>query len=120
MKVHFYSISKDLKVDFISDLTVDGLQYYFMDQSLEDTMVRIEIVNENEISLTRTGQTSMLAIFRKSQRTRCHYENKMGLQFDFEVLCQEIKIEKNKIFWSYDYFIDEIYQDTYKIWLIIK
>ncbi len=119
MKVHFYSIARDSKVDYITEAEAVENVYLFKDESLENTFNKL-IVYSDYISLIRNGQTEGEFHFKLGKRTKASYKNQLGLMFDFLVYTKRLEVTPKKIIIEYDFFIDGEYQDTIKIYLILK
>ncbi len=119
MRIHFFSKSEDNMIDYISEATFEKNKYIFSDNSLENVINELEIINEKEIILKRIGSTNMTLEFILNSKTKCLYENDNGVEFSLEILTKVIKIEEKKIFIEYDSFMDNNYYQSFKIWIII-
>lgn len=118
MKAHFYSISKNSNVKYISDLKIDNNTYSFKDS--DNTFINLSILNNNHIIINRFGSISMDMVFKTLEKTKSFYKNDMGLEFDLEIFTKDISISKDKIVIEYDLYLDNILNDSYKIFVLIK
>lgn len=119
MKIHFYSIAKDSKIDYITEASVEGNTYIFSDKALENT-VNMLTINDGFIELTRKGDVCSSMRFKLGRRTMASYSNNLGLAFDFVVYTRRLEVTNSKITIEYDFFIDSSYQDTVKIYVLLK
>lgn len=117
MKAHFYSISKDFKQKYISNLKIDGSKYIFKDTDTTETI--FDIINTQNIAIKRSGESKMDIICSLGQTTSGTYENDL-ISFNFEVYTQNIEISEDKINIEYDLYIDAELNNHYKIFLLIK
>lgn len=117
MKAHFYSISKDYKQKYISDLKIEGSKYIFNDT--KDTKTIFDIINTSNISIKRSGDTKMDMVCSLLKTTKGTYENEL-ISFNFEVYTKNIEISDDKISIEYDLYIDAELNNQYKIYLLIK
>ncbi len=120
MKIKFISICEDATIEYTSNLEMKNNTLIFKDQSIENTTVLIEVINENELFLERFGDTNMIFHALLGELTSGEYANKMGLSFQFQIFTKEILFQKGKISFKYDYFIEKEFQNTYEICLLIK
>lgn len=119
MKVHFYSLSKDSKVDYVTEAEVVENSFLFKDEAIPNTMNHM-IIYENEIILKRSGDTNGIFRFKLNERTKGEYANDLGLKFKFIILTRRLDVSSKKISIEYDFFIDGEYIDTIKIYLLLK
>lgn len=120
MKAHFYSISNDDTIKFISDLKKDNNTYMFLDKSLENTHILLSINNKDSLLLKRIGDTTMNMDFQLGKKTKGNYKNNMGLEFDFLIFTKKIFISEEKINIEYDFIFDGVINNSYKIYVLIK
>ena len=120
MKVHFYSFSNGDKLDYISDLKYVNGMYEFDDKSDENTKIKFKVTEENKLIFNRFGNTITNILFDKENITLAHYENNMGLDFNFTVKTTRLEISEAKIIVEYDFYIDGQFQDSIKIYLLLK
>jgi len=121
MKLHFFSISETNKVNFISDYEIQNESIYvFDDKSLENTKLCIDVKSNEEILFERYGDTNMNVRFIPGVKTKGEYSNSMGLEFGFHVHTKNIEILDKKITVEYDLYIDGEYNDSIKIYMLLK
>lgn len=120
MKIKFISISDGQTVKFESQvLNYTDNSYEIIDKSLEDTNLCINIL-ENKISFKRYGKTNMSISYILNEKSNGTYENDMGLFFNFDVFTKKLMISKEKIIIHYDFYIDNIFQGEFKIYILIN
>lgn len=119
MKIHFYSIAKHSKVDYITEATYSDNTYYFKDESLENTMNKL-VIKEGNVILQRSGDTTGVLSFELGKNTHATYSNNLGLKFDFVIYTKHLELSSKKIAIAYDFYLDGKYEDTIKIYLLIK
>lgn len=120
MKLHFYSLSLNGKIDYLVDATFKDNTYSFKDLSIDNTNISFKLINNHEIVLNRNGKINQVIHFVLGERTSSFYSGEYGLEFNFNIVTKKILIETKKISVEYDMFIDNEYQDTIKIYLLIK
>lgn len=120
MDITFISKSTDGVIEFTSELEIKDGVLVFEDKSIENTIVVVEVINDKMILLERFGDTNMSFNMILDKKVPAKYNNKMGLVLDISIFTKEINIKKEQIYMKYDYFIEEEYQNTYEIYLLIK
>lgn len=120
MKVHFYSISETQKTSYKGDFSFEDGCIVFVDQSTQNTMQSIKIINNQKILLKRTGSTNQKILFDSNKKTIGTYSDELGFDFEFIVDTKNIELTDDKIYIEYDLLIDNINQGTFKIYLLIK
>ncbi|MGM9971642.1 MAG: DUF1934 family protein [Anaeroplasmataceae bacterium] len=121
MKIKFYSITEGQTVKFNTETIqeIEGI-YIFKDESLENTTLHIEKLNNNKLLFKRYGDTNMEVIYSKNEKTNGIYNNSMGLEFEFYVYTNDMYIMNEKIFVDYDLYLDNIFQGNFKIYVLIN
>ena len=52
------------------------------------------------------------------EKTKCHYKNELGLEFDFLVLTKELLISSKRIEMEYSLFLEQDKISTHKITIL--
>ena len=77
-------------------------------------------INNNTCHFKRTGVSNMDLVFDLSKNTVGHYHNNLGLDFNIIVKTKRLELSNQKIIIEYDYYLDNEYQQTVKLYLITK
>ncbi|MGM9969701.1 MAG: DUF1934 family protein [Anaeroplasma sp.] len=119
MQVTFHSLDSDEnKIFFKSDAHYENDYIVFEDKSCQNTIIYLKI--DSIINLIRKGKVNTNISFIEGIKTDCHYNNDIGLEFDFQVLTNNININKNKITIEYTMFLDGKEFSTHKIWILLQ
>lgn len=120
MELMFHSLdSNDNKVFFRASYEIKNNTYVFQDKTDKGTTIYLTI-NDNEILFERKGNTNMQLLLSDNTLTGGHYENNVGLKFDFGVKTTSIKIESKKLEMEYSLFLDGNILSTHKIWVLFN
>lgn len=118
MELLFHSLdSNENKVFFRSNYERNGNTYVFPDKTDKGTSIILTIKN-SEILFERKGNTNMQLLLSKDNMTLGHYENNLGLKFEFYVKTNNLKIEPQKIEMEYSLYVDDDMLSTHKIWVL--
>ena len=118
MNLTFYSKdSNDNKVLFTTSYIKDDNEVIFNDESVSNTTIYL-IINNDSIIFKRKGSILMDITIKKDLTTKCHYENEMGLSFDFLVKTKSLLIREKRIEMEYSLFLDGDIISTHKITII--
>lgn len=94
--------------------------YEFIDRMVNNSKIRIEIIHENHLRVIRSGSAVMDMDLILNQKTTSTYHNDMGLSFEIASFTKEIIINDDEISFTYDYYIENDYQDTLKFTLVLN
>lgn len=118
MKVSFLSIDNEKNRNFFTSEAVESNgELAFIDGTTKDTTIHLIKIN-SDLKLIRDGSVKMEMLFSLNNKTKGYYHNEMGLEFEFDVYCKELVVEKNKYVINYDMIMDNVIQNQHKI--IIK
>lgn len=117
MRISFHSTTGDEKTFYEIEATYENNILEFNDSSVENTTIRFEIY-DNKIIMNRIGDVTMNMVFEKDKTTDGYYQNKMGLEFKFKVLCTNLFISNKKFSIDYQMIIDEEYTNEHKLWIL--
>ena len=119
MRLSFHSIDdNDNKIFYESDYEKSEKEIMFIDKTLENTTNHF-IFLKDKLKLIRSGDVEMEILFDLSNLTKGYYKNTMGLEFEFFIKTNTLKVEKNKILVEYNMILDEINTTTHKIWILL-
>lgn len=119
MRLSFHSIDdEENKIFYEANYERSDNEIMFVDKVLENTVNHI-IFDEDKLKLIRTGDTQSEIIFDISRQTPGFYKNSIGLEFEFIIKTNKIKIENNKILVEYNMILDEFTATTHKIWILL-
>ncbi len=119
MKITFVSVFDDEIVSFESECIKEDNNFYFKDQSVDNTDIALKIINKDEILFIRSGSTNMNIHLKTGDYKDSNYSNDMGLVFKFKTFCHKIDITLNKIEIKYTNFIDGIDENEYELYILI-
>lgn len=120
MKVAFLSLDdENNKIHFESEASRKENEIIFLDQTTPNTTIEFKIESES-VTMVRTGDVNSYMEFVLNKKTKGNYQNIMGLEFDFEVLCTYFLITTNKIRLDYELILDEHTKTMHKISLLLK
>ena len=120
MKVSFLSIDdENNKINFSTEVTHVDNRYIFVDKTTENTIIEIEVLGEC-VRLTRTGNVTMYMLYDINNLTCGSYENKEGLEFEFEIQTTKLEIQKSKIRIDYSMIMDKQVMSSHKLSLLFN
>ena len=118
MNLTFYSKdSNDNKVLFTASYIKDDNEIIFNDESTKNTTIYLTI-NNDSIIFKRKGNINMDITIKNDLISKCHYENEMGLSFDFLVKTNYLVINEKRIEMEYSLCGDGDIISTHKIKII--
>ena len=118
MILTFHSIdSNDNKIIFNTEYTKKDNLVIFKDKSMENSVIELTIENDS-ITLKRTGDNEMDLMLIYNQKTTGFYKNNMGLEFEFEAYTTSLNITSKKISIEYTMFLEDNPISTHKIWIL--
>lgn len=107
MKVSFLSMDDQKnKVYFVADASFKENVLSFVDKSCEHTQITMTL-EEDRITLARTGLVQMEMIFELEHFTPGAYQNEEGLEFTFKIFCKRLSIQKKRMIIQYDMLLDQ-------------
>jgi uncharacterized beta-barrel protein YwiB (DUF1934 family) len=120
MRVSFISLDEENnKVSFQSEVIKIDNVYKFKDESTTNTYIELEEIGSC-FRLTRTGDINMYMLFDLNNITSGSYENKEGLEFNFEIKTSKIEVIKNKIRIDYSMIMDKQVLSSHKLSLLFN
>ena len=120
MKVSFISIDDEKnKISFSTETIKSDNRYTFQDKTSQNTMIEIEVL-EPCVRLTRTGDISMYMLFDLNNITSGSYENKEGLEFEFEIKTDKLEVQNSKIRIDYSMIMDNQVLSSHKLSLLFN
>ena len=103
--LEFYSIDSDKnEVHYLSVYERQGNTLIFDDKSSEN--IRVELTIGNEFRIKRIGKITMDFLFNLEKITNGKYENELGLSLIFDIKTKHMIYKDDKIFISYDLYLD--------------
>ena len=118
MNLTFYSVdNNNEKVLYNTEYVKDENQIIFLDKSVENTTIYLTIL-PNSLLFERRGNSNMILPLEYGKKTKCHYKNELGLEFDFLVLTTELLISSKRIEMEYSLFLDGDNISNHKITII--
>ncbi len=118
MDLTFYSIdSNNDKVIYHTSYIKSENTIIFDDKSVSNTKIYLTI-NENKVLFERKGNVFMQIPLEKDKLTSCHYENELGLSFDFKVITTNLSISNKRIEMGYELFLESDMISNHKITII--
>ena len=120
MKVSFISIDdENNRINFSTDVQVDGNKYSFIDKTTSNTNIEIEVIGEN-VRLTRTGDVTMYMLYDIKNITSGSYENNEGLEFNFEIKTTKLEVSKSRIRIDYSMLMEKEVLSSHKLSLLFN
>ena len=96
---------------------VDG-KIVFLDKSTPGC--QIEFTPNVPMKFKRSGSVLMQMSFMPGIKTKGYYKSEVtGLEFDFEVYTENLKIENNKFSIEYTMFLYNERLSSHKIWILL-
>ncbi|MDE5566542.1 MAG: DUF1934 domain-containing protein [Anaeroplasmataceae bacterium] len=118
MQVTFSSLDEEMnRIQYEASVKQEENYLIFEDKSVPNTWVKILIESE-VIHLVRYGQVQMEMTFDPTKKTIGHYQNEMGLDFNFMIDCSKLSISKEHITIHYQMILDETIKTKHKISLL--
>ena len=119
MRLSFHSIDdNDNKIFYETNYEKSENEIVFIDKTLENTTNHL-LIDEDKLKLIRLGDVEMEMLFILNQTTNGYYKNNIGLEFEFIIKTNKLKVEKNKILVEYNMILDEFTASTHKIWILL-
>lgn len=120
MKVTFLSLDDEKnKVYFESEASKNDKEIIFVDKTTPNTTIEL-IVQDDKVQIVRNGYVNSKMVFVENEKTKGNYQNEMGLEFDFDIFCSKLKIDKNRIVIHYTLVLDEYTKTNHKISLLLN
>ena len=118
MDLTFYSIdSNNDKVLYHTSYIKSENTIIFDDKSVLNTKIYLTI-KDDKVLFERKGNVIMYILLDLDKITFCHYENEMGLKFDFSVKTTNLVLKNNKIEMAYQLFLENDMISNHKITII--
>lgn len=118
MDLTFYSIdSNNDKVIYHTSYIKSENTIIFDDKSVSNTKIYLTI-DDNKVLFERKGNVSMKILLEEDKLSFCHYENEMGLSFDFTVVTTYLSISNKRIEMAYELFLENDMISNHKITII--
>lgn len=118
MQVTFTSLDEEMnRIQYEASVKQEENYFIFEDKSVSDTQVKLLIESE-VVHLIRFGQVQMEMIFDPKKKTMGHYQNEMGLEFQFMIVCTKLSISKDCVIIHYQMILDETIKTKHKITLL--
>lgn len=120
MKVTFLSLDDEKnKVYFESEAARKDNEIIFVDKTYPNTTIELTLY-EDKVQFIRTGYVNSKMIFIENKKTKGIYQNEMGLEFDFDIYCSRLDVNKNRIVIHYTLVLDEYMKTNHKISLLLN
>ncbi len=118
MDLTFYSIdSNNDKVIYHTSYIKSENTIIFDDKSVSNTKIYLTI-DDDKVQFVRKGNVFMNVLLEYNKNTFCHYENEIGLSFDFIVKTTNLSITNKRIEMEYDLFLENDKISSHKITIL--
>ena len=118
--ITFHSVDSDgNKVVFSENYTRKDNIIIFNDKTSPNTQIELTINDDNSVLFCRRGEINMFLPLSLGENKIGHYSNKMGLEFNMEVLTTKLNISSKKVSIEYELVVEDVKQH-HKLWLLIN
>ncbi len=85
-----------------SNISFENNKIKFLDKSVNNTYIYIEVLDNNSIHLTRVGEITMDVTYKSNTASITTYvDNQSGFKMELETICDMVLIDDNKIIVNY-------------------